>query len=70
MPVVHQTSLPFRPRLLDQVRDTIRRKHYSQCTEQTYLYWIRPYLYLHDKRQHFSFSHFHRLSFNDRADLG
>lgn len=28
------------PRLLDQVRDRIRVKHYSLSTEKTYLYWI------------------------------
>lgn len=38
MTVVHQSSLPLRPRLLDQVRDTIRRKHYSLRTEQTYIH--------------------------------
>lgn len=32
---------PKSPRLLDQVRDAVRRKHYSYRTEQTYLHWIR-----------------------------
>jgi len=50
MPVVHQTPLPLRPRLLDQVRDTIRRKHYSQRTGQAYLHWIKRYIHFHDKR--------------------
>lgn len=50
MPVVHQTSLPLRPRLLDQVRDTIRRKHYSLRTEQSYRHWIKRYIYFHEKR--------------------
>ena len=40
-----------RPRkLLDQVRDQIRIKHYSYRTEQTYVYWIRRYILFHDKR--------------------
>lgn len=26
------------PRLLDQVRDAVRRRHYSYRTEQTYLH--------------------------------
>jgi uncharacterized phage protein gp47/JayE len=26
-------------RLLDQVRDAIRLKHYASCTEKTYAYW-------------------------------
>lgn len=40
-----------RPRkLLDQVRDQIRIKHYSYRTEQTYVYWIRRYILFHNKR--------------------
>lgn len=33
-----------KPRLLDQVRLSIRRKHYSHRTEQSYIYWIRYYI--------------------------
>ena len=33
-----------RPRLLDEVRDRMRLKHYSLRTEQAYLYWIRRYI--------------------------
>jgi len=40
-----------RPRkLLDQVRDAIRLKHYSYRTEQTYVGWIRRYIIFHGKR--------------------
>ena len=40
-----------RPRkLLDQVRDAIRVKHYSYSTEKTYVYWIRRFILLHNKR--------------------
>ena len=40
-----------RPRkLLDQVRDTIRTKHYSIRTEQAYVDWIRRYILFHNKR--------------------
>jgi integron integrase len=38
------------PRLLDQVRDAIRRRHYSYRTEQTYLHWIKRYIWFHDRR--------------------
>jgi len=38
------------PRLLDVVRDCIRRKHYSLRTEQTYVHWIRRFIYFHGKR--------------------
>ncbi|MCZ7567169.1 MAG: integron integrase [Ardenticatenaceae bacterium] len=36
--------------LLDQVRDTIRLKHYSIRTEESYGAWIRRFIRLHDKR--------------------
>ena len=38
------------PRLLDQVRDTIRLKHYSIRTEQSYLGWARRFILFHNKR--------------------
>jgi Phage integrase, N-terminal SAM-like domain len=38
------------PRLLDQVRDRIRRKHYSIRTEQAYVDWIRRFVLHHNKR--------------------
>jgi len=41
---------PARPRLLDQVRETIRRKYYSRRTEEAYLHWIRRFIYFTGKR--------------------
>ncbi len=41
---------PPAPRLLDQVRDRLRVKHYSLRTEKAYLAWIRRYIIFHDKR--------------------
>lgn len=38
------------PKLLDQVRDRIRLKHYSLRTEQAYLGWIKRYIIFHNKR--------------------
>ena len=38
------------PRLLDQVRETIRRKYFSRRTEQAYVHWIRRFIYFHGKR--------------------
>jgi integron integrase len=38
------------PRLLDQVRNVIRCKHYSIRTEQSYVDWIRRYIYFHNKQ--------------------
>jgi site-specific recombinase XerD len=37
-------------KLLDQVRDLIRLKHYSYRTEETYVQWIRRYILFHNKR--------------------
>jgi integron integrase len=39
-----------RPKLLDQVRDAIRTRHYSRRTEDAYVYWIRRYIVFHGKR--------------------
>jgi integron integrase len=38
------------PRLLDQVRDRLRVKHYSIRTEQAYVEWIRRFVLFHEKR--------------------
>ncbi len=37
-------------KLLEQVRDQIRLKHYSYRTEDTYTQWIRRYILFHNKR--------------------
>ena len=37
-------------RLLDQVRDVIRVKHYSPRTEQAYVDWITRFIFFHNKR--------------------
>jgi hypothetical protein len=39
-----------RPKLLDQVRDTIRMRHYSRRTETTYVHWIRRFILFHHKK--------------------
>ena len=41
--------LPQSKRLLDQVREVLRYKHYSLKTEQAYLYWIRFYVRWHGR---------------------
>jgi Phage integrase, N-terminal SAM-like domain len=38
------------PQLLDQVRTTIRTRHYSIRTEATYLSWIKRFIVFHGKR--------------------
>jgi hypothetical protein len=39
-----------KPRLLDRVRDEIRKRHYSRRTEKTYVGWIRRFILFHGKR--------------------
>lgn len=41
---------PRPKKLLDQVRDAIRLKHYSIRTENSYADWIRRYILFHSKR--------------------
>jgi integron integrase len=37
-------------KLMDQVRDNLRLKHYSIRTEQSYISWIKRYILFHGKR--------------------
>jgi len=41
---------PKPKKLLDQLRDAIRLKHYSYSTEKTYVHWARRYILFHNKR--------------------
>jgi hypothetical protein len=41
-----------RPRLLDQVRDVIRLKHYSIRTEQSYIHWIKRFTLFYESMAH------------------
>jgi integron integrase len=51
MPPSLPTAAPQnKPKLLDQVRDVIRRKHFSIRTEQSYVDWIRRFILFHNKR--------------------
>ena len=36
--------------LLDKVRETLRQRNYSYRTEESYLYWIRKYIFFHSIR--------------------
>ena len=42
-------SQPVKPKLLDQLRDRIRLKHYSRRTEDVYLDWAKRYILYHNK---------------------
>ena len=39
-----------KPKLLDQVIQVIRIKHYSLRTEESYVGWIKRFIYFHNKR--------------------
>jgi integron integrase len=45
---MQSTNTP--PKLLDQVRDRIRVKHYSIRTEKLYVQWIKRFILFHGKR--------------------
>ena len=47
---MNPTSSPKPPRLLDQVRDAIRLRHFSLRTEQAYVHWIKRFILFHGKR--------------------
>lgn len=49
-PIVGTAAAPGNPKLLDQVRDVLRRKHFSLRTEQAYVGWIRRFILYHRKR--------------------
>ena len=38
------------PKLLDQMREALRSRHYSRRTEQTYCQWVKRYIHFHRVR--------------------
>lgn len=42
--------MPQSPRLLDQLREAIRIRHYSLRTEEVYVDWVRRFILFHGKR--------------------
>nr|VFK30699.1 MAG: integron integrase [Candidatus Kentron sp. MB]VFK34258.1 MAG: integron integrase [Candidatus Kentron sp. MB]VFK76618.1 MAG: integron integrase [Candidatus Kentron sp. MB] len=38
------------PKLLDQMREALRSRHYSRRTEQTYCQWVKRYIFFHKVR--------------------
>ncbi len=42
--------MPPERKLLDQVSDALRLKHYALRTEEAYLYWIKRFILFHHKR--------------------
>ena len=42
--------MSVKKKLLDMVRDKIRFKHYSISTEKTYIFWVKHYIFFHNKK--------------------
>ena len=50
IPSPQNASSSKEKKLLDQVRDALRTKHYSYRTEQSYVDWVKRYILFHNKR--------------------
>jgi hypothetical protein len=48
--ISHPSHVSRKPKLLDQVRQAIRIRHYSIRTEEAYVQWIKRFILFHDKR--------------------
>jgi len=53
---MNTTTQPAK-RLLDQIRDVIRLKHYSIRTEQAYCDWIKRFILFHGKKHPIMMGH-------------
>src|SRR5213594_4216399 len=52
-----------KPKLLDQIRQLMRLRHYSLRTEEAYVGWIRRYILYHGKRHPYDLNESHIASF-------
>ena len=54
MPAITATPLAQKPKLLDQVRQAIRTRHYSSKTEGSYVHRVKRFIFFHvrAKRPH------------------
>jgi len=41
---------PRPKKLLDQLREVIRLKHYAYRTKETYVQWVKRFILFHEKR--------------------
>jgi hypothetical protein len=46
----YQGNIMEKIKLIENVRNVIRMKHYSIRTEETYISWIKRYIFFHNKR--------------------
>jgi hypothetical protein len=42
--------MPLKPKFLDQVHQAIRARHHSPKTEESYVHWIKRFIFFHNKR--------------------
>ena len=47
---MENTPIVQPPKLLDQIRNKLRVKHYAIRPEEQYLHWIKRYILFHGKR--------------------
>ena len=47
---VHPLPSTGKPKLLEQFKQAIRTRHYSDRTEKAYVHWIKRYIFFHNKR--------------------
>ena len=50
MPTISAPSSAPKPKLLDEVHQAIRMRHYSPKTEESYIHWIKRFIFFHNKR--------------------
>ncbi len=48
--VEKQTLIQSKPRLIDRFREEIRTRHYSRSTENTYVYWIKQFIFFNEMK--------------------
>lgn len=39
-----------KPKLLDQLREALRARHYSRHTDQTFFLWVKRFIFFHNVR--------------------
>ena len=47
---VRTADNPGKQKLLDRFRESLRSRHYSRRTEQTYCQWVKRFIYFHKMR--------------------
>ena len=43
-----------KPKLLEQLREAMRSRHYSPRTEQSYVHWVKRFIFFHKVRHSFA----------------